>query len=177
MQCNTELAEILRFSEVDTQNAGNLVSMSNVYAADNRWADVSQKWKIIIDSNLKDKMAVDHHHMKKLFDPGGLVTFRLRWERYSKLYPDNDLVFAVDFTNEWFFAKKSYSPINWQIEMLVQFNDSKAEPPHLDWGKPLHVIILKFAFKVFDPGIRFLHLPPFQYRASTELSSFNARGE
>ncbi|KAH0457407.1 hypothetical protein IEQ34_012722 [Dendrobium chrysotoxum] len=43
IQCNTELAEILRLSEVDTQNAGNFVSMSNVYVADNRWADVSQK--------------------------------------------------------------------------------------------------------------------------------------
>ncbi|KAL0910256.1 hypothetical protein M5K25_021219 [Dendrobium thyrsiflorum] len=39
------------------------------------------------------------------------------------------------------------------LEMLVQFKDSKAEPPHLDWGKPLHVVILKSAFKVFDPGI------------------------
>ncbi|KAL0918800.1 hypothetical protein M5K25_010836 [Dendrobium thyrsiflorum] len=36
---------------------------------------------------------------------------------------------------------------------LVQFNCSKVESPHLDWGKPLHVIILKSAFKVFDPGI------------------------
>ncbi|KAH0459545.1 hypothetical protein IEQ34_012359 [Dendrobium chrysotoxum] len=37
-------------------------------------------------------------------------------------------------------------------EMLVPLNDSKAEPPHLNWGKPLHVIILKPAFKIFDPS-------------------------
>ncbi|KAH0467674.1 hypothetical protein IEQ34_002707 [Dendrobium chrysotoxum] len=83
------------------------------------------------------------------------------WERYA------DLVFVVgvsDFMKDCFFAENSYSPTNWQIkfkvdyfnqnesymlqilvasttlfEMLVQFNDSKAEPPHLDWGKPLHV--------------------------------------
>ncbi|KAL0905491.1 hypothetical protein M5K25_023915 [Dendrobium thyrsiflorum] len=44
MHCNTELAEIalLRLSEVEPQNAGNFVSMSNIYAAGNRWADVSQ---------------------------------------------------------------------------------------------------------------------------------------
>ncbi|KAL0910299.1 hypothetical protein M5K25_021266 [Dendrobium thyrsiflorum] len=42
---------------------------------------------------------------------------------------------------------------------LVQFNCSKAETPHLDWGKPLHVIILKSAFKVFDSGI-WLGCPP-----------------
>ncbi|KAK8970329.1 putative pentatricopeptide repeat-containing protein [Platanthera guangdongensis] len=44
MHCNRELAEIAlqRLCEVEPENAGNLVSMSNIYAADDRWADVSQ---------------------------------------------------------------------------------------------------------------------------------------
>ncbi|XP_020581450.1 putative pentatricopeptide repeat-containing protein At5g37570 [Phalaenopsis equestris] len=44
MHCNTELAEIAlsSLSEVEPRNAGNFVSMSNIYAADDRWADVSK---------------------------------------------------------------------------------------------------------------------------------------
>ncbi|KAH0457228.1 hypothetical protein IEQ34_015135 [Dendrobium chrysotoxum] len=100
---------------------------------------------------------------------------------FSAHYSGYDLIFTVgvsDFMKDWFFAENSYSSTNWQIkfkvdyfnqnesymlqitiasatlyEILVQFNDSKAEPPHLDWGKPLHVVILKSTFKVFDPGI------------------------
>ncbi|PKU87632.1 Putative disease resistance protein RGA3 [Dendrobium catenatum] len=34
------------------------------------------------------------------------------WERYANLYPYIDLVFAVDFMNDWFCAKNSYSPTN-----------------------------------------------------------------
>ncbi|KAI0504654.1 hypothetical protein KFK09_015606 [Dendrobium nobile] len=54
---------------------------------------------------------------------------------------------------DWFCAENSCSPTNGQTEMLVHFKDSKVGLPHLDWGKPLHVVILKSAFKVFDPGI------------------------
>ncbi|PKU72855.1 CBL-interacting serine/threonine-protein kinase 3 [Dendrobium catenatum] len=38
------------------------------------------------------------------------------------------------------------------LEILVQFNDFKVDPPHVDWGKPHHVVILKPAIKIFDPG-------------------------
>ncbi|PKA65394.1 Putative pentatricopeptide repeat-containing protein [Apostasia shenzhenica] len=41
---NAELAEIAmsRLSELEPRNAGNYVSMSNIYAADDRWMDVSR---------------------------------------------------------------------------------------------------------------------------------------
>ncbi|PKU68990.1 Pentatricopeptide repeat-containing protein [Dendrobium catenatum] len=65
-----------------------------------------------------------------------------------------------DFRTYCLLAKNSYSPTHWQIKMLVHCNDSKAEHPHLEWEKPLHVLILKSAFKVFDPGICLpLYLP------------------
>ncbi|PKU60936.1 hypothetical protein MA16_Dca028408 [Dendrobium catenatum] len=70
----------------------------------------------------------------------------------------SDLSFAVDFRRDRLYAKNSYPPPNWQIEMLFQFKDPKVEPPHLDWGKPLHIVLLKSTFKVFDPGIC---LPPY----------------
>ncbi|PKU73565.1 hypothetical protein MA16_Dca023677 [Dendrobium catenatum] len=52
---------------------------------------------------------------------------------------------------DWLCAENSCFPTNWQTKMLIHFKDSKVGLPHLDWGKPLHVVILKSAFKVFDP--------------------------
>ncbi|KAG0485719.1 hypothetical protein HPP92_009798 [Vanilla planifolia] len=44
MHSNAELAELAlsRIYEIEPHNAGNFVSISNIYAAQNRWADVSQ---------------------------------------------------------------------------------------------------------------------------------------
>ncbi|PKU76077.1 Serine/threonine-protein kinase SAPK10 [Dendrobium catenatum] len=36
---------------------------------------------------------------------------------------------------------------------LSSFDENEYKVHHFDWGKPLHVVILKYAFKVFDPGI------------------------
>ncbi|PKU75777.1 Pentatricopeptide repeat-containing protein [Dendrobium catenatum] len=78
---------------------------------------------------------------------------------------------------DWLCDENSYSPTNWQTEMLDQFKDSKVQPHPLDWGKPLHVVILKSAFKVFDPGICCHPTSLLINEPRTESSSFYSWGE
>ncbi|PKU60550.1 Pumilio like 3 [Dendrobium catenatum] len=77
---------------------------------------------------------------------------------------------------DWICAENSCSPTNGQTEMLVHFKDSKVGLPQLDWGKPLHVVILKSSFQVFDPGIVFHLTSLLSNEPRTESSFFLRKG-
>ncbi|KAH0457127.1 hypothetical protein IEQ34_015034 [Dendrobium chrysotoxum] len=91
-----------------------------------------------------------------------------KWENVLASLSCGSLGSKILVTTRMDSAAEFYVP-----EMLVQFNDFKVEPPHVDWGKPHHVVILKPAIKIFDPGGS---LSPFRRRASTESRPFVTRG-